>query len=84
MGLTVSRSPAQQNENGISPTESTGGEEEEEEVKLHAKAVYAFSGTNEDEVCTCVYRRMYYVCAIHVHVYVCVHACMHVYMWINE
>ena len=44
---------APQAENGVSPTgESTGGEEEEEEVgvKLQAKAIFAFSGTSDDEV----------------------------------
>ena len=49
------KSPMGMNENGMSPGDSTGGEEEEEaeNVKLYAKAVYAFSGTNEDEVGVC-------------------------------
>lgn len=54
MGLKVSKSsPVPQNGNVTSPGESSGGGEEEEEeskVKLYAKAVYAFSGTNDDEV----------------------------------
>ena len=53
MGLRVrKKSPVLQTENGVSPGDSSGIDEEgeEDEVKLYARAVYAFNGTNDDEV----------------------------------
>ena len=64
LGLGLKRDSIPQNENGLSPSHSSAGDEEDEDSsgpKLYARAIFPFSGSNDDEVClqsvheTCMY-----------------------------
>ena len=55
LGLKIARKspvPVTQNENGLSPegSEEVVDEDENEGHVMHAKAIYPFTGTSDDEV----------------------------------